>query len=120
MMEPADEDLNELEEVDCGLELIEESALVAVISALERTKGCEWVYGLETEEYESRTNIEDLETEECESRTNIEDFESEECESTMDINGTEYDVDCEMIIDKDDLTRNVDVLETEVCGLVSE
>ena len=38
-----------------------------------------WVYGLETEE--------------CESRTNIEDLETEECESTMDINGTEYDVD---------------------------
>ena len=105
-MEPADEDLNELEEVDRGLELIEDSPLVAVLAALERTKDCVWVYGLETEE--------------CESRTNIEDLESEECESTMDINGTEYDVDCEMIIDRDELTRNVDVLETEVCGLVSE
>ena len=36
MMEPADEDLNELKEVDCGLELIEDSELVAVIAALER------------------------------------------------------------------------------------
>ena len=79
MIEPADEDLNELKEVDCGLELIEDSELVAVIAALERAKACVWVYGLETEE--------------CESRTNIEDLETEECESTMDINGTEYDVD---------------------------